>query len=36
VDVTRIGWGGMHWIGLGEDRDRRRDLVNTAVKLAVP
>jgi hypothetical protein len=25
-----MGWGGMHWIDLGQDRDHWRALVNTA------
>jgi hypothetical protein len=28
IDLREIGWGGMDWIGLAEDRDRCRALVN--------
>jgi hypothetical protein len=32
-----IGWmGGMDWIKLAQDRDRRRTLVNTVMNLRVP
>ncbi|PNF22881.1 hypothetical protein B7P43_G14137 [Cryptotermes secundus] len=34
--VRMIGWGGMDWIDLAQDRDQRRDLVNTVVNLRVP
>jgi hypothetical protein len=28
-----VGWGGMDWNGLVQDRDRRRALVNAVVNL---
>jgi hypothetical protein len=28
-----IGWGGVDWIDLGEDRDQWRALVNTVMNL---
>jgi hypothetical protein len=31
-----IGWGGMDWIDLAQDRDQRRTLVNTVMNLRVP
>jgi hypothetical protein len=34
--LTEIGWSGMIWIDLAQDRDRDRALVNTAIKLGVP
>jgi hypothetical protein len=30
MDVVEVGWGDMDWIGLAQDRDRWRDLVNSA------
>jgi hypothetical protein len=29
MDVREIGWGGMDWINLAQDRDRWRALVST-------
>jgi hypothetical protein len=31
-----IGWGGMDWIDLAQDRDQWRALVNTVMSLPVP
>jgi hypothetical protein len=31
-----IGWDGMDWINLAEDRDQWRALVNTVMNLRVP
>jgi hypothetical protein len=36
LDLREIGWGGMDWIDLAQDRDQRRALVDTAIKLGVP
>jgi hypothetical protein len=36
VDLREIGWGGMDWIDLPQDRDQRRALVNTVMNLRVP
>jgi hypothetical protein len=36
VDLREIGWGGMDWIDLAQDRDQRRALVNTVMNLRVP
>jgi hypothetical protein len=33
MDLREIGWGGMDWIGLVQDRDQWRDLVNTVLNL---
>jgi hypothetical protein len=29
MDLGEIGWDGMDWIALAQDRDQWRDLVNT-------
>jgi hypothetical protein len=31
MDLREIGWDGMDWIELAEDRDQWRDLVNTVM-----
>jgi hypothetical protein len=36
MDLREIGWGGMDWIDLAEDRDQWRALVNTVMNLWVP
>jgi hypothetical protein len=36
VDLREIGWGGMDWIDLTEDRDQWRALVNTVMNIWVP
>jgi hypothetical protein len=36
VDLTEIGWDGMDWIDLAQDRDQWRALVNTVMNLRVP
>jgi hypothetical protein len=36
MDLRKIGWGGMDWIDLGQDRDRWTALVNTVMNLRVP
>jgi hypothetical protein len=36
MDLLEIGWGGVHWIGLGQDRDKWRALVNAVMNLWVP
>jgi hypothetical protein len=36
MDLTEIGWGGVAWIGLAQDWDRWRALVNVVMNLRVP
>jgi hypothetical protein len=36
VDLREIGWCGMDWIDLVEDRDQWRALVNTVMNFRVP
>jgi hypothetical protein len=36
TDLLEIGLGGVDWIGLAQDRYRRRALVNAVVTLRVP
>jgi hypothetical protein len=36
MDVREIGWGGMDWIDLAQDRDKWRALVNMVMNLWVP
>jgi hypothetical protein len=36
MDLLEIGWGGVDWIGLVQDRDRWRALVNSVLNLRVP
>jgi hypothetical protein len=35
IDFREIGWGGMGWIDLVQDRDHWRALVNKVLKLWV-
>jgi hypothetical protein len=36
MDLREIGWNGVYWIDLAQDRDQWRALVNTVMKLRVP
>jgi CRISPR/Cas system-associated protein Cas7 (RAMP superfamily) len=36
MDLTEIGWDGIDWIDLAQDRDRWRALVKTVMNLRVP
>jgi hypothetical protein len=36
MDLGEIGWGDVDWIGLAQDRDKWRGLVNAVMNLRVP
>jgi hypothetical protein len=36
MDIVEIGWGGVDWIGLAEDRYRWRAVVNGVMNFLVP
>jgi hypothetical protein len=36
MDILEIGWGGVDWIGLAQDGDKWRALVNAVMSLRVP
>jgi hypothetical protein len=36
MDLLEIGWGGVGWIGLAQDRDKWRVLVNAVMNLRLP
>jgi hypothetical protein len=36
MDLREIGWDGMDWIELTQDRDQWRTLVNTVMNLPIP
>jgi hypothetical protein len=36
MDLGEIGWDGVEWVDLAQDRDHWRALVNTVMNLRVP
>jgi hypothetical protein len=36
MDLGEVGWGDVGWIGLAQDRNRWRALVNSILNLRVP
>jgi hypothetical protein len=36
IDLREMGWDGVDWIDLAQDRDQWRALVNTVMNLRVP
>jgi hypothetical protein len=36
IDLGEVGWGDVEWIGLAQDRNRWRALVNSVLNLRVP
>jgi hypothetical protein len=36
IILREMGWSGVDWIDLAQDRDQWRALVNTAISLRVP
>jgi hypothetical protein len=36
TDLREIGWNGIDWIYLDQERDKWRALLNTVVKVRVP
>jgi hypothetical protein len=36
MDLGEVGWGVVDWIGLAQDRNRLRALVNSVLNLRVP
>jgi hypothetical protein len=35
IDIQEVGWGGMDWIGLSQDRERCCELLNSVMNLHV-
>jgi hypothetical protein len=36
MDLREVGWSDVDWIGVAQDRNRRRALVNWVLNLRVP
>jgi hypothetical protein len=36
INLVEIGWGGLDWVGMAQDRDQWGSLVNAVISLRVP
>jgi hypothetical protein len=36
MDLRKVGWDGVDWIGMAQDRDQWRALVTTVLNLRIP
>jgi hypothetical protein len=36
MDLVDVGWGDVDWVGVAQDRDRWRALLNSVLDLRVP
>jgi hypothetical protein len=36
MDLALIGWGGVEWIGLAQNRDHCRNLMNAVMNILIP
>jgi hypothetical protein len=36
IDLGEVGWDGIDWIGLAQDREQWRSLLNAEMNLRVP
>jgi hypothetical protein len=36
IDLVEVGWGDVDWIGLAQDKDRLKALLNLVLNLLVP
>jgi hypothetical protein len=36
MDLGDVEWGGVDWIGLAQDRDKRRALLNAVINIRAP
>ena len=32
INLQEVGWGGIEWIGVAQDSDRRRAVLNATIK----